>query len=105
MANKEVYDALVAPAVAKLKVEAGVVALALLLELAAAQTYAFAGGALSTPALRSTIMTIGGIEARHATILTMAAQKKTPFDVFPNKRAFFPGDNPLKDIQGAVLTA
>ena len=105
VANKAVYDALVAPAVAKLKDEAGVVALALQLELAAAQTYAFAGGALSTPALRSTIMTIGGIEARHATILTMAAQKKTPFDVFPNKRAFFPGDNPLKDIQGAVLTA
>ena len=50
-------------------------------------------------------MTIGGIEARHATILTMVAQKKTPFDVFPSKRAFFPGDNPLKDIQGAVLTA
>jgi hypothetical protein len=82
-----------------------VVALALALETAAAQTYAFAGGALSTPALRSTIMTIGGIEARHAAILTMAAQGRSLIDVFPDQRAFFPGDNPLKDIDGAVLGA
>jgi hypothetical protein len=104
-ANKAVYDALVKPALDALKDEPGVVALALQLELAAAQTYAYAGGTLSTPDLRSTIMTIGGIEARHATILTMVAQKKTAFDVFPDKRAFFPGDNPLKTINGAVLAA
>jgi hypothetical protein len=103
--NQAVYDALVKPALAKAKTEADVVALALDLELAAAQTYAFAGGALSTPALRSTIMTIGGIEARHAAILKMSAQGKSPFDVFPGNRAFFPGDNPLKDIKGAVLSA
>jgi hypothetical protein len=98
-------DAIVSPALEKAKTEADVVALALQLELAAAQTYAFAGGNLSTPALRSTIMTIGGIEARHAVILQMSAQGKTGLDVFPNKRAFFPGDNPLKDIDGAVLSA
>jgi hypothetical protein len=104
-ANQAVDQAIVQPALAKAATEADVVALALALETAAAQTYAFAGGALSTPALRSTIMTIGGIEARHAAILTMAAQGRSPIDVFPDQRAFFPGDNPLKDIDGAVLGA
>ena len=78
--------------------------LALALEEAAAQTYAFAAGALSTPALRSTIMTIGGIEARHAAVLRMAALAQPPADVFPSGRAFFPGDNPLAGIDGALIS-
>lgn len=102
-ANQAVFDAVVKPAVDALKDEAGVVALALDLELAAAQTYAFAGGALSEPALRSTIMTIGGIEARHAAVLIAVAQAKSPLEVFPDQRAFFPGTNPLPE--GAVLSA
>lgn len=104
-ANQAVFDAMVKPALDALKDEAGVVQLALDLELAAAQTYAFAGGALSAPALRSTIMTIGGVEARHAAVLTVVAQAKAPADVFPESRAFFPGDNPLAGIDGAVLSA
>ena len=103
--NTAVFDALVKPALEAATKEADVVQLALDLELAAAQTYAFAGGQLSVPALRSTIMTIGGIEARHAVVLQMAAQGKTPLDVFPDGRAFFPGDNPLAGIDGAVLSA
>ena len=103
--NQAVFDALVAPAVAAAKAEADIVKLALDLELAAAQTYAFAGGALSAPSLRSTIMTIGGIEARHAAVLQVAAQAASPLDVFPDGRAFFPGDNPLAGIDGAVLSA
>jgi len=103
--NQAVFDALVAPALEGLSDEAGVVQLAYDLESAAAQTYAFAGGALSVPALRSTIMTIGGIEARHAAVLQVAAQAKSPLDVFPDGRAFYPGDNPLAGIDGAVLTA
>ncbi|MDP1820631.1 MAG: ferritin-like domain-containing protein [Acidimicrobiales bacterium] len=103
--NDAVFKALVEPAISAAKKEADVVQLALDLELAAAQTYAFAGGQLSVPALRSTIMTIGGIEARHAVVLQMAAQAKSPLDVFPEGRAFFPGDNPLADIEGAVLSA
>jgi hypothetical protein len=103
--NQAVFDALVAPAVAAAKAEADIVKLALDLELAAAQTYAFAGGALSAPSLRSTIMTIGGIEARHAAVLQVAAQAASPLDVFPDRRAFFPGDNPLAGIDGAVLSA
>ena len=103
--NQAVFDALVAPALEGLADEPGVVQLAYDLEAAAAQTYVFAGGALSAPALRSTIMTIGGIEARHAAVLQVAAQAASPLDVFPDGRAFFPGDNPLAGIDGAVLSA
>ena len=100
--NQAVFDAIVKPALDKAKTEADAVMIALTLEEAAAQTYAFAGGALSTPALRSTIMTIGGVEARHAAVLRMAALAQSPLDVFPEKRAFFPGDNPLAGIDGAI---
>lgn len=103
--NQAVFDALVAPAVGAAKAEADIVQLALDLESAAAQTYAFAGGALSVPALRSTIMTIGGIEARHAAVLQVAAQAASPLAVFPDERGFYPGDNPLASIDGAVLSA
>ena len=101
--NQAVFDAIVKPALDKAKTEADAVMIALTLEEAAAQTYAFAGGALSTPALRSTIMTIGGVEARHAAVLRMAALAQSPLDVFPAKRAFFPGDNPLAGIDGALI--
>ena len=91
--NQAVYDALVKPAIDAAKTEADAVMLALALEEAAAQTYVFAGGALSTSGLRSTIMTIGGVEARHAAVLRMAALAQSPLDVFPSQRGFFPGDN------------
>lgn len=103
-ANQAVFEALIEPAVAAAKAEGDIVQIALDLELAAAQTYAFAGGALTVPDLRSTIMTIGGIEARHAAVLIVAAQAKSPLDVFPDERGFFPGDNPLAGIDGAVLS-
>jgi rubrerythrin len=103
--NQAVYDALVKPAVDAAKTEADAVNLAVSLEEAAAQTYVFAGGALSTPALRSTIMTIGGVEARHAAVLRMAALGQSPLQVFPSERAFFPGDNPLAAIPGALITS
>ena len=102
--NQAVFDALVAPALASAASEADAVTLALALEEAAAQTYVFAAGALSTPALRSTIMTIGGIETRHAAVLRMAALAQPPTDVFPSGRAFFPGDNPLAGIDGALIS-
>ena len=103
--NQAVFDALVKPAIDAAKTETDAVNLALKLEEAAAQTYVFAGGALSTPALRSTIMTIGGVEARHAAVLRMAALGQSPLEVFPSQRAFFPGDNPLAAIPGALITS
>ena len=102
--TQAVFDALVAPALASAASETDAVNIALALEEAAAQTYAFAAGALSTPALRSTIMTIGGIEARHAAVLRMAALSQPATDVFPGGRAFFPGDNPLAGIDGALIS-
>jgi hypothetical protein len=49
--------------------EAAILKLALLLENTAAQTYTKAGSTLSTPPLRSFIMSIGGTEARHAAVI------------------------------------
>jgi hypothetical protein len=95
--NAVLWDALVQPVLDGDPDQASIVALAYDLETAATQTYAFAGGTLSTPSLRSTIMTIGGIEARHATVLKMVAQAEPPTAVFPDSRAFFPGDNPLPE--------
>jgi hypothetical protein len=103
--NQAVYDVLVKPALDAAKTETDAVNLALSLEEAAAQTYVYAGGTLSTPSLRSTIMTIGGVEARHAAVLRMAALAQSPLDVFPNQRGFFPGDNPLAGIDGALITS
>ncbi len=98
-ANAAVKTALVDPAVEGASSEADIIKLAFDLETAAAQTYVFAAGALSTPELRSTIMTIGGVESRHATILGRVAEYDVA-TVFPN--AFYPSDNPLPE--GAVIT-
>ncbi len=99
-ANPVVKSALIDPALANPDLdEAAIISLAYDLEVAAAQTYVFAAGALSTPELRSTIMTIGGVESRHATILGQVAMFETS-KVFPN--AFYASDNPLPE--GAVIT-
>jgi len=49
-------------------------------------------------------MTIGGVEARHAAVLHIAGMGQTYEEVFPGDRAFFPGDNPLAGIPGALIT-
>ena len=98
-ANAAVKTALVDPAVEAAAGEGDIIKLAFDLETAAAQTYVFAAGALSTPELRSTIMTIGGVESRHATILGRVAEYEVS-TVFPG--AFYKSDNPLPE--GAVIT-
>lgn len=72
--NQVLFDALVQPVLDAGPTQDSLVQLAYDLETAAVQAYAFAGGNLSTPALRSTIMTIGGVESRHAAVLKMLAQ-------------------------------
>jgi hypothetical protein len=72
--NQVLFDALVQPVLDGDPDQAALVQLAYDLETAAVQAYAFAGGNLSTPGLRSTIMTIGGVESRHAAVLKMLAQ-------------------------------
>ena len=103
-ANEAIFKALVEPPLQAATSEAALVKIALELELAAAQTYVYAGGALSSMPYRSTIMTIGGIEARHAAVLIVAGQSLPAPAVFPDDRAFFPGENPVASIQGAVLS-
>lgn len=98
-ANVAVKTAIVDPAVEGASSEADIIQLAFDLETAAAQTYVFAAGALSTPELRSTIMTIGGVESRHATILGRVAEYDVA-TVFPN--AFYSSENPLPE--GAVIS-
>lgn len=55
--------------IAALKTEQDVLKFAFALEQIAAQTYQGVGMKLSTPALRQTAMTVGGVEARHMSIL------------------------------------
>lgn len=54
------------------------------LENVAAQTYAFAGGVLSTPELRAAIASIGATEARHVTLLkSVLEQEPVEFPFMP----------------------
>ena len=80
--NAVLFDALVRPVLDAGPTQQSIVMLAYDLETAAVQAYAFAGVNLSTPELRSTIMTIGGVEARHAAILKVVAQGAAAPDVF-----------------------
>jgi hypothetical protein len=73
--------------------EVKIVALAYQLEDVAAQTYVFATTLLTKAELRSTLMTIGGVEARHKAILGFMAQQKAAADIFPS--AFYKSENPL----------
>lgn len=97
--NAVVKEQVVDPAVEAASTEADIIDLAYTLESAATQTYVFAATALSTPALRSTIMTIGGVESRHALILATVGGRSLD-QQFP--AAFTMSDNPLPD--GAVIT-
>lgn len=67
--NAFLQENVIDPALEGLTDENSVVELALQMEDVAAQTYAFAAGALTTAELRQAIMTIGGVEARHAAVL------------------------------------
>jgi hypothetical protein len=74
--------------IAALKTEQDVLKFAFALEQIAAQTYQGVGMKLSTPTLRQTAMTVGGVEARHMAIL---AHFITPPMTVPDK-AFQPID-------------
>ena len=98
--NQVIFDALVQPVLDDPS-EAKVLQLALDLEDAAQKTYVFAAGELSTPELRSTIMTIGGVEARHWAALTFV-QANDVTAIFPDQRAFMPSE--LAVPQDAVIS-
>lgn len=90
-ANPVVKVALVDPLVVAAAGEGDLVRLAYDLEQAAAQTYVYAATALSTPQLRSRVMTIGGIASRHATVLDALGELGN------DRPAFSSSTNPLPE--------
>jgi len=69
--NAYLLENVVQPGLSNLTNQDNVVRFARSLENIAAGTYAYAAGVLSTPELRQTMMTIGGVESRHASALSL----------------------------------
>jgi hypothetical protein len=92
--NGAVRAALIDPVVSDPMLdEAKFVELAYNLEDAVAQTYIFATTVLVDASVRSTLMTISGVEARHKAILGFLVQNKAPNVIIP--ASFYKSDNPL----------
>ena len=103
MRNQAVYDALVKPAIDAARTESDAVNLALQLEEAAAQTYVFAGGHYPRP----TALDDHDDRRRRSPPRGRATDGgpwSAPAGRLPDQRAFFPGDNPLAGISGALIT-
>jgi hypothetical protein len=80
--NQYLFENVVQPGLEAVTDETSVVELALALETLAAATYVKQTGILTTPELRSTVMSIGGVEARHVAVLNGVlglTQVPTPF--------------------------
>jgi hypothetical protein len=99
--NAYLSSEVVGPTVETVATEEDVLLLAVELENTAAQTYVFAAEALSTPALRQGIMSIGGVEARHLAVLHLVQdQPPAPFPFMPRRdridpKGYEPEDGPL----------
>ncbi|HEX2381957.1 MAG TPA: ferritin-like domain-containing protein [Acidimicrobiales bacterium] len=91
--NEVMESQIVRPALTAAKTQDGLAHLFFTLEDAIAQTYVYAGTAMSRADLRSTMMSIGGIEARHRALLGLSVEHLTLDDLFPS--AFARADNPL----------
>jgi rubrerythrin len=95
MANPAVLAA-IQPMIAALKDEKGVVALAFELETAAAQSYQSYVGTFSDPKLNPAIMAVGGVEARHAAVLSQVLNSLGDTTTMPVPKAFQVTDNAVK---------
>jgi hypothetical protein len=69
--NTYLFENVVTPELANLTDQTKVLTFARDLEDIAAGTYSYAASVLSTPELRGTFMSIGGVESRHATALAL----------------------------------
>jgi hypothetical protein len=87
MPNPAVLAA-IKPMVDALKDEKGVVALAFQLETAAAQSYQSYVGAFTDPKLNPAIMAVGGVEARHAAVLSQVLNSLGDTSTMPVPKAF-----------------
>jgi rubrerythrin len=78
--------------------------LAMSLEDAAAQTYAKAGGILTTKVMRQGIMSIGSIEAKHVSLFASVLQQQiVPFS-FEHTNGAAPEDSYVKPNQATIPT-
>ena len=104
--NEAVFEALIEPAVAAATAEADIVQIAFDLESAAAQTYVFAGGTLTVPdaAVDDHDDRRHRGPARRDPPGRRPGRRRRP-TCSPADAGFYPGDNPLADIDGAVLSA
>ena len=91
--NAVMQDQIVGPALNAAKTQDDLAHLFFTLEDAIAQTYVYAATAMTRADLRSTAMTIGGIEARHRALLGLEVERLGLDDLFPT--AFARSDNPL----------
>lgn len=98
--NPTIDKTIVQPAFAAARTQDDLVHLVFTLEDATAQTYAYAAGAMTRPDLRSTAMTIGGIEAEHRVLVGLQLEQQPLDDEFPGP--FARDENPLPP--DAVLT-
>ena len=78
--NPVLMQQLATPRLAALKSEADAISLAYDLENGAADTYQSNVGFFADKALNTTVMQVGGIEARHVAILASAINKPVPTD-------------------------
>ena len=84
--NEYLLATVVDPALEAATDEEAAVKLAFALENTAAQTYVFAAELLSTPELRQAIMSIGGVEARHVSVLYgVQSLPRVPFAFMPRR--------------------
>jgi hypothetical protein len=85
-ANSYLQETVLAKPISELTDETTVLALAVMLENIAAQSYVYDAEFLSTPALRQAVMSIGGVEARHLTVLyTAQGQVPVPVPLLPRR--------------------
>lgn len=110
VANPYLLAAVIEPAVQTISagggaevVQTATLTLARDVEVAATQTYTKAGGILTTPELRQTIMSIGGIEARHWSLLnSVLGDQPVPFPLGPTAAAapiasYIPPNGPVTE--------
>ena len=91
--NEVMESQIVRPALTAANTQDDLAHLFFTLEDAIAQTYVYAATSTTRADLRSTMMSIGGIEARHRALLGVSVEHLSLDDLFPS--AFARADNPL----------
>jgi hypothetical protein len=86
-------DKVFKPALAAARTQDEMIELLFTLEDAIGQTYVYSTGFLTTPAHRTTLMTIAGVHARQRALLGIVFAKHDPAELF--SASFARNDNPL----------